>query len=355
MDKRTKKDKILQDISSALKKKPMTINELAETIDLNWTTVRDNLKILENLGLVNFEHEKSKKIYFVKEDLTIKVKRSNTFFGLPISSEQEKIFNTLFSKTRELWVKVTGKEPGKTKVYKTAVEAIKELGLEVPYGWYKFGEVCLMTYEPEKEYVPEIQIPKIDSVIERIIEKFKTMNTLELEIYCYSKNSLYKSSLEIRKKLIECGGNIKNLEGLQKDLYTFLFSMKKGVYDEETFDLVRDFVIITSFLVNSKKNALPQIILAFETIWSLIAIFNFMYSLEKEFGYSRKMLEEYMKDKILSAKEECNCILSDLSELMKESLSSNEKGFSQGKLKGKLKEIDREEVFEEFAEKISKH
>ena len=109
----------------------------------------------------------------------------DTYFDIPITSKERKIFNTLYYMILENY-KAKKRIPTKTEFAKVAIDVItesKELE-NLPTMWYLYGMLPLKAAEPSQEYVMEFSFQnekQIQNYIEKSIEDKKDKSSTQIK------------------------------------------------------------------------------------------------------------------------------------------------------------------------------
>ena len=244
-------DKIIGELRTG----PKTTRQISDNLKINWATADKYLNYLEGFGRVKSK-ETTRKLFYLKQ--------KENYFDLPLTKEQElkikKIYE-IINKTK----KVT-----KTRAQKILFQVNKELKLEIPIGWYKFGPISVMPYE---EYTSTYNFNnKQISLIKETTQKYSNLDNFDLEdqIYEEENNELYKK----RKEIISISFN-ENKEIINLLLMDFL-----KLVPSEAKDLTEDFLRATLLLGWDHKT--KEI---FDEVWKFIAKINFRDSIKECYNY----------------------------------------------------------------------
>jgi len=298
MKKRRTKEELIEDIRHYLAVESLSINDLAEKLESNWSTVRDILQFMENLDLV--ESEKGTERFKLYKMKTRPKKREDTFFGVPLSRKDEKTLHHLFSRIKQIFLENMDRPPKDTEMQKIAVDVALECNLNVPMGWYLFGLITVMRYDETRDY-PQTSIDcepgKLDSEILKFIEYYRVKYTRELVKKQYEKfgNKLYLAKEELRKlghERLDLN-NIENKKAVQKLLSTFLFYLPTKEDSKEIVEIATNYVNIMNKLLISKINLndlKSDLVDAFEATWRCIATYYFFETICETKKYDRVVL-----------------------------------------------------------------
>ena len=169
---------IESDILKYLEDKPLTITDLKFKLGSNWTTVE---KFLQKLK----DEKKVKEIISTDKKKMYQLSYPETYFEIPISTEEKKKFNALYNLILEQY-KEHKKIPTKTEFAKVAVDVIKDSSelKDLPTIWYLYGIIPLMAAEPDKEYFKEIHFDheiQIKNSIVKSIEDKKGKSSITIQ------------------------------------------------------------------------------------------------------------------------------------------------------------------------------
>lgn len=361
--KKTKKQ-LIQKILQSLSKDPQTINEIAENAGSNWDTISQNLGILKELGIVEELNDNHKKIFKLKKNEIIY--RDDTLFGLPINNTAENLCNYLFVRIKKKWQEKKQFELNKTQMQKVVAEIAENVNdfSIIPRGWYLFGEMCILQYDPAKEYKHKIikEEASWGAEIDRAIDiyaKYEHTPELLFEQYSRRNKELYLHKLNLQRALYSrIDADTKKL--ISQLLYGFAIKFPSKTDNKDIVQMLNMYVSITNQILLEKPEAeiaelQPQLIDCFIAVWELIAMYNLLDSLaEGNFGYTRDMLWKYFKDRSEVSKIECIEYLSELNSYISPKVF--EKDSKLYKLMGSVKprELSEEEKNKLFADYESK-
>jgi hypothetical protein len=359
--KRKTKKQLIQRIIQLLEQSPRTMNELAVLLTSNWDTVRKNLELLKTINVVEDFDKEGQKYFKVahKEPLSL---REDTLFGIPISKENENLCKFLFRKIKEEWIKVKGVAPNKTEMQKAVVELSDKLSLNVPAGWYLFGKMCVLQYEPSVEYSsPDFKIDKLNPAVKEVVKDLtahKYTEELMIKQYKKYKKAIYLIRLQL-KKLFDYQFDDKTKNEIIKLSYFFLSKFNKKEDNLKIYEILEIYVsALNQIILKKKESEIEQIrdLLreSFVAVWELIAAYNLLDSLvEGNFGYDRNELWKYFYQRIDTLILICEDYLAELMNYCpKEEKIEDEFTKFKGTKKVKhLSEEERKKLFSEFEKK----
>src|SRR3989338_7110873 len=133
------KKQILTAIKESVMKSPKSMYELAKELESNWDTIKFNVIILKDLGIVEMQDQK---VIYVQKNIIVD---ADNFAGLPISEEMRKKVYAIAQQFVNEWNKKGKKKITNTILQKAMVEIADSFPkLEIPRGWYIYGKVILV-------------------------------------------------------------------------------------------------------------------------------------------------------------------------------------------------------------------
>lgn len=318
------KSEIYESIVDFLKKNGSSrVQTISEKTSTRWETVKSALETLEKSEFV----QEKNNFYSLKQSLNFD---KETILGIMIEpSEKEKI-SKIANRFRELWPK--NKFLGKTFLQKMTVELIKKENLNLPYGWYLFGQCTALKMHDEtlNKYGSE---KKYDFKIKEIIEEYSQFNdTDELLEYHYKKEKkkLYLTRLSINNILKK--NNLSReliLNVLDIQIQSLIWDFEKNSDNKDIFEILEGFhsiILKLSKLPVEKLNNLKfDIYTTFSLIWELIGSYNLYKSLNQDiklfYDYNADILKDKIDNLLVNLKEYCPKIeLSNKTKNLKSSL-----------------------------------
>ncbi len=265
---------IVKAISDSLRKSPKSISDLADDVGINWRTAENHLNILKFLGVVKEVKQGKKRIFLFRQE--------NTYFRLPVRPTDEEKINSFYSKIKDFCNKFHEHDPTKTQAYKVLWKINKNLGLDLPIGWYRYGPCCVQVYQNDEK--PGELSAKEKSLCRDLTREFCALDNIELQnrIYEEENRELYKL-----KQRLDCNPDRKTLNNI-------FFKMIKSVPDE-TVETVTDFARVTLFAGWDKTQHI------FELLWKYIAMITYKESLKPYYG---EFVKYYFDKDIESTKRE---------------------------------------------------
>ena len=314
MGRRTRGE-LIEEIKNNLARKPLSINELADDkLNSNWSTIRDIIQFMEKLDLVEAINPQDKlKVYRLTK--AIIQKRKDTWFGLPLTEEEEKTIHHLFSRIKQLFLEKLNRAPKDTEVQKTAVDVANACNLKIPMGWYLFGLITVMRYDNKVDYnSSSIDCPpeKVDQEILMSIENCKKITYVrelakrQYEIYDKKLYQIKEELKKINNQRLDLN-DINSRKILQKLFSSLLFYLPTGDDAKEIIGIATDYVNVMNQLIISKldlnelKSDLSD---AFDSVWRYIATYCFFDTVTETGNYDKKTIYEiYFKSSMEDRKE----------------------------------------------------
>lgn len=312
-----KKDLLFDSIVKSLKAGPGSITDIAAAADINWRTAESYLENLKKLNIVEEEKVKNKRLFFYRD--------MDNYFKLPIREKDEQKINTLYAEIREFCQSLYQKDPTKTQAYKIVWKVNKELNLQLPVGWYKYGPTVAKPYTHNHKATYNFNKETIKAVKETTEEYCKLDNvSLQLKIY-----------KEEHKKLYLAKTAIESLEqqATKEELRTTIGRFRENT-PEESYEVVTDFMrttIMTGWNLKTEE--------AFNLLWDYISKITYRDTLD----YYGKEKERYFKESITKAKREAQLYIKDLTQSYMVETYGEDPDEPRNKIKKKLKHISKEE------------
>jgi len=274
-----------------------TVNEITESLNSNWTSVQKYLESMVASGLAKKREAGNRTYYKLKEDTKF---RQDTYFGLPIGEEQIELLKNLYSYIIAQWKIKKGKTPTQMELYKTAHDINKDCNLKLPFGWYIYGAIPVLTATSE---IPEAfnLSNEITTCADKVIQKY-LHNTYawqtKMQQYRQEKKELYLKKEQILAKLYKKEFNQQLYSDLDL-LFITASELTRNKLDSKIFDsypvILEDYVK-QYFLPNKEKEEVyeikEEIDNSFKQIWELIAMHNFKKDMEAY--YDKSILEDHI-------------------------------------------------------------
>ncbi len=307
--------KIIECLSNGRK----AITDISKETGLDRTAIVKYLNILKESGLLVEEKERASRLFTI-----VPTYRTDTYFGLPLDVESEKKFKSLYHLIRKNWREQTTRPLLRTHAQKIAYKVITKCDLKVPFGWYIFGGIGIVSYDNALEY-NYFGLPKFVEICVRevTIEYAKNDRAWQSKKQRYEEagKELYLKKEEILSVLYSSNFDDhpkQSLFALIKKLrkLVFLAPKDKRTNYSEILDSYQDLMLDITNKVDESQiiEAKRDIIVLFESIWRYIALFNFKHDL-LEF-YSEKILDLHFKLDILQQEDEIIEIGTELQRLV---------------------------------------
>lgn len=360
---------VIENIIGSLRNGPKSIFEVAQETETTWESAKRYLEMLKNIEMAEETEDGNKRVFRLKGCVEPVEKRPDTLFGVPIlPKEQENAINFLFMKIRELWKEKTGSYPGKTQIQKILVDVSHKCGINIPTGWYMFGELCIKNYNPLEDYPFEEKSiegkDKILKCIDAVIEEDKNHNAnfLRKKQYLESGKILYLRQYEFARYFDSVHLTDENKAKLTEMLTEIAFAFQITEDNIKAAELLNDFIRTVIYMFRSMKSdeidtLRTDILEAMNAVWQVVATHNLFGSLSRNPSYGRNLLLPYFENNFRILETVADEHISSIRELCKidEFKETDFKGFEKIRsLKGSVKEkkISREErkkAAEEFA------
>ncbi len=312
MARRTK-EALLKEILDQLRQKDLSINELAQ--ESNWSTIRDAVSLLKDLGLVETREDKNAVICSIKKGVDTSLidgMSKDTLFKIPITKEQDNLFSFIFSKIQQDFAVRWKREPKTTEVEKIAAEVIFDMKLNAPIGWYLHGMISVKLYNASSEYVFE-EPDDHEAIEEEIVNKveiygkYAYISDLIREQYKVHHNKLYQIKEELQKITLPAIdlNNKETKSTIMLLLRHLMFELPRKEDAQEVNNLTEGYVRLMDrlFLAHSDINQYKvDLYNIFDSVWKFIATYNLLDSLVTIGGYDRKSLLRYLDTPLVSAK-----------------------------------------------------
>ncbi|MFW5705231.1 MAG: hypothetical protein ACOCXG_05310 [Nanoarchaeota archaeon] len=325
----TQSREILSNIVKVLSGQEKNILEIAKETNIGWETAKLNLEKLEDLGLV-IKTEKGK--YFA-----ISKKNHKTYFKLPIKEDIIKKVESYYGQIVKLWEKLYNQKPSKLQITKVLAELNKNKNLELPFGWYLYGQCCAVIYNEKLDYVPNSDYEK---ELLQIIPKYLN-NPIKKHYETFPKDS-YNLKQEIFAQLwnLQDLRNTKLFEKVKEFMKAILLDKEK--ISDDALDYTTE---LLSILYELKANNIEiteeikdQIDTSFKEIWKLIGYDYFKESFAETID--KNILDACFNNDKEKQKEEIIMQLSMLQSYI-ENLEIKDSPFEKLKEKINNPEIDK--------------
>ena len=312
--KTEKKDRksILTSIREEVMKSPKSMYELSKILGSNWDTIRKNVALLEELGILKLQ---GSKIVLIQP--SFRSSKKDTIAGIPISTEMKKKVYAIANLFYNEWNNNNSRYIPNTVFQKAVVKLSDKFpSLNIPRGWYLFGKVVLVKLSEEiikenkTEYNLRKEINNYNNVFNEVKEtakNFSGMKTVDIinEQYEDHNANSYKTKRKIDELIISSDLESNKME-LSKTIYELVlyFQLRKdNELSTDIFGFIKDGVLIILDILNDKievPKEYKKILLLdlINVLWNLNAIYNLYITREGDFGYDNGVIDLFFEDKI---------------------------------------------------------
>jgi predicted transcriptional regulator len=335
---------LIEKLLESLTKGSKSITDISKETGLDRTAISKYLDSLEKSGILVEDINGKKKIF------TLNIKfRTDTYFGLPIDKEKEKLIDSLYFFIRKYWKNITGKEPLKTHVHKTLYKINKKCSLNLPMGWYLFGALCVKPYDPFSEYSFTSLKKEEENCTKEVIDSFsKNAYAFQTKLQQYKEegNKFYLLKEEILSYFHSNKFNKKTLIEISKKIRVLFNNAPKTKEDTIYQSILNEFQDLILDCLNELDEQKiieikSELVGAFEDVWKLIALFNYKKDLLQGKFYSEKELNVHILLDIIQQEREIIERCSEIISKLPQTKESKEENYI--KLRNSLKNIKIEE------------
>jgi hypothetical protein len=293
---------LIRKIFECLAKGPKTVTEIADETELDRTAISKYVKILIETKQITEETKGTSKVLTIASSHNL-----DTYFGLPLSEDIRKDFNTLYYLIKKNWYNTTNKRLTNTHAKKIAYKIIHTFPDELkhlPHGWYQYGGTDVFIFDNDTAYdYKGFSNRKIEAEIKKVTIEYSKIN------HAYEiKNKQYK---EEPKELYETKEHIlsilysRDFDDHPKSSIAMIVKFLKKLFDVAPKDANKDYKEVMDayyelmFDIHSKldkDDIIAQkrnIIQLFEAMWKYIAMFNFKKDLLENKYYSLPTLDSH--------------------------------------------------------------
>jgi hypothetical protein len=269
------------DVLEFIKKNPGTnVKEIMAQETITEITTKKILFDLLRKKLITYQNNGYYDTDHIPKENPIEELNKETFYGVYIKEEHQQAIKYLYNKITEIWLKNKNEKPKPTQVYKQVAEINNKLNLNLPIVWYKFGQIPVVSYDIDKEYVSEIdfsnKIPE-KLITATVIENLK-LNSREIKLKQYTEG---KTNLHVvyltKEKMIDAFYK-NDFDYIKNNFHVFFEKIPYNKDESRIMDRFYDFVCKYNNLEQNLKNSYKYKDLfnnIFNAFWSVIAIQNF--------------------------------------------------------------------------------
>lgn len=269
-----------------------TVQSISSDKKIHWETVNKYLTLFTEVGILE---KKDKSFKLIKGKFEYNDK---TLLGLPVTTKQVEDTKNLFSAIRGEWKKqFPDLFLGKTFLQKIAARVIEDANLDIPYGWYRYGQCTVVLPDDNDSFTTSVNYQGTVSKIVSEFGKFDNDREQMLEkTYLDAGNELYLLKFKIELRLDEPFSD-DSLQFFKINLKQLLFNFSKNSVNESIFESIKDFVSIVGRLLSSKntkelEQVRRHIKSSYTALWNLMATYNLYVSL-KNYPDENSKLEHY--------------------------------------------------------------
>lgn len=250
---RSAPEEIIARLLFTLQQGGQSLTEISREAKINRITTAKYLRALEKGNVLLSKQEGREQIFMLKND-------PHTHFGLPISKEQRRTFNTYYHHITKFCEEKFHTKPTKTQAYKILWSLNQQLDLKLPIGWYKYGPCADQVFN--KNECAEYDLnPAELKIVKETTEAFCDLTNQELQtkIYRESGNKFYIAKDELYNA---------SEDEFDKNRDWLRFQLKELIRHspQEINDIIHDFANV-ALLVN--WNVMAPI---FSEVWELAAL-----------------------------------------------------------------------------------
>jgi len=286
---------VIEGVWQALEMGSRSIQEIAGLAKTNWATAQRQLELLKSMELVSEKEENGKRLF----SRTVGSRKTNTLFGIPISKEDENTINYIYMQARKIWRERNNSPLSKTHAQKILANVNIKCSLNLPLGWYLYGEVCVKPYDPSEEYGYEApqHAAKLRGAVETSIDGFRGQQKvwqLERDYYRKRGKELYILKNELAWLLYKNFSKDK-LENFCNGLLRLLVNVRKEEDTQGAVQALTELIALSFTALNAKKFSLDEKFVAsladtFREVWKHIALFEFCASLAETKKFDEEQL-----------------------------------------------------------------
>ena len=284
--------------------KPLSIQESSKISGVNWESTKRYLELFGKVGLVK-EIKEENEIRYIK----IGAYEKDTLFRLPLSQVQKDTINKIYVSIKKICPR--GKPLPSTAMQKIAVDVSEKIDVNIPKGWYLFGEILIL---PPDNASMNSQTPfpegstEFELIREACGEYLQCKNTHEVCLLQYEKkrNLLYSTKEKLYSILTSLchEESAERMNSARKLINDFAMLAEKNHSDSTLVLIIEDYCTsLLSIFRNSNQKQIQKaqgaVIEAFLRVWDLTATHEFSKSLEKY--YEKEILTDFFSSRFEEA------------------------------------------------------
>lgn len=318
---------LIREILKSLTTGPKSISEISDATGLDRTAISRYINILtESKWLIEEQEGTSKKFTIVP------TYRTDTYFGLPLSQSVEKQASSVYHLIKKNWETMTQKKLLSTHAQKIMYKVVSSCDeLKIPFGWYIYGGMCIVTYADLKEYEYHPLPKEVEECIKKVTAEYAENDFAwqsKKQQYGEMGRELYRTKEEILSILYSEKFDAHPNDSLFVSVKKIRRLISLGPTElqrqhSEILDAYQDLMLdiqnkLDKEIISSNK---IEIVSLFEAMWRYIALFNFKQDLSK--FYSPELLDYYFKLDIKQQEDEIIEIGTRLQSLIPEDESTD--------------------------------
>jgi len=317
MVSRTSTSEIIKDLLNSLTIAPGSIAEISKRTDINFHSVKTYLEMLCDSNVLVKEIANNKIIYKLQNNF---IADKDTYFGLPFSQEIKEQVYSFYNYITKKWTENTTKPISKTQIQKILYKTNKNFNLQLPFGWFKYGQACAVPYSYNtnyddffKETPTEIKKDLDANIINCINENVsKTKN----KHYAEENNPVYIAKEQIIKEL---NSDLKQIKiQLVTKLYKMIVDLEAKKIDRNTVRLLDDYGDLIEDIfteIKNKDNICNELRESFNEVWNLISLFIYKEDMKK-YSLEQNIIENCFAPDIIKTRENVIDICRELKSML---------------------------------------
>jgi predicted transcriptional regulator len=269
---RKTKEEIENQIILTLKEKPLSIQQISQKVNSNWSTINEILDKLKKEGKV-------REIIATEKIRIYRLSDYPVFYSLPIQGKHKNLAIFILSEIAKSWRKKYNTSPPLTTLQKIAVDVVKENNLEVPVLPFHYGLVLPVFSSNTNNISTPENSKAIISAIKKILPLHSEKAWKE-EINQYKK---YNMDFFMAKNKVNLAFESRNKKEIESAILKLSWEFPNDEENANVFELFDRFVYCSTILLNWKDcNIEPSELKdLFEKIWDLVTSNMFLNEAKK--------------------------------------------------------------------------